>query len=157
MKMFADLMSKVSPSMTRFQWMRRFLRWFVPGLGVKRWVLLALGGMSVLGMGLALLLHELYAFEYTDTNFEAILSVVALRFLPGWARILIIGGLGLAMASYGIWELNRALMRPYMRPGSHVVDKLTEYHRLERGPRIVTMPSGLDRLPAKSYSQASVP
>lgn len=142
MKMFAELMSKINPIMARFQWMRRFLRWFVPGLGVKRWVLLALGGMSVLGMGLALLLHELYAFEYTDNSFEAILSVIALRFLPGWARILIIGGLGFAMASFGIWELNRALMRPYMRPGSHVVDKLTEYHRLERGPRIVAIGGG---------------
>jgi len=126
----------------RLQQTRRFMRWFVPGLGVKRWVLLSLGGMTVLGMGLALFLHELYAIDYVDDNFAAILSVLALRFLPGWARVLIIGGLGLWMASYGIWELNRALMQPYMRPGSHVVDTLTEFHRLERGPRIVAIGGG---------------
>ena len=51
-----------------FQWIRRFLRWFVPGIGVKRWVLLAFGGMTVLGMGLALLLYELYVVEYTNDN-----------------------------------------------------------------------------------------
>ncbi len=125
-----------------FQWIRRFLRWFVPGIGVKRWVLLAFGGMTVLGMGLALLLYELYVVEYTNDNFAAALSALALRFLPGWARVLIIGGLGLAMTAYGIWELNRTLMRPYMLPGSHVVDKLTEFHRLERGPRMVAIGGG---------------
>lgn len=128
--------------MARFQRMRRFLRWFMPGLKVKRWVLLALGGMTVLGMGLALLLYELNYIEYTGDTYAAILSIVALRFLPDWMRVLIIGGLGLWMAVYGIWGLNRALMRPYMRPGSHVVDELTEYHHLERGPRIATIGGG---------------
>ena len=33
-------------------------------------------------------------------------------------------------------------MRPYMRPGSHVVETLTKYHHLERGPRIVTIGGG---------------
>ncbi len=127
---------------TRSQGLRRFIRWFVPGLGVKRWVLLALAGMTVLGMGLALFLHETYVIEYPNDTLLAVLNILALRFLPDWLRILIIGGLGLGMTVFGIWELNRALMRPYMRPGSHVVDKLTEFHRLERGPRIVTIGGG---------------
>lgn len=126
----------------RYQWLRRFMRWFVPGLGVKRWVLVALAGMTVLGMGLALFLHELYVAEQHDDTLFAILYVLALRFLPGWLRALIIGGVGLGMVAYGIWELNRALMRPYMRPGGHVVEKLTEYHRLERGPRIAAIGGG---------------
>jgi uncharacterized cofD-like protein len=128
--------------MERSQWLRRFLRWFVPGIGVKRWVILALGGMTVLGMGLALFLHELYYLEYPNAPLFDFLFIVSLRFLPGWARFLIIGGLGLLMTSYGLWELNRALMRPYMRPGWHVVEKLTDYHRLERGPRIVAIGGG---------------
>jgi uncharacterized cofD-like protein len=126
----------------QFQWLRRFIRWFVPGIGVKRWVLLAFGGMVVLGMGLALLLYELYGVEYTNDNIAATLSILTLSFLPGWARVLIIGGLGLVLTAYGIWELNRALMRPYMLPGSHIVDNLAEYHRLERGPRIVAIGGG---------------
>jgi len=126
----------------RFQRLRRFMGWFVPGLGVKRWVLLALGGMIVLGMGLALFLHETYVMEYPNDTLLTLLSILALRFLPGWLRFLIIGGLGLGMVTYGIWELNRALMRPYMRPGSHVVDKLTEFHHLERGPKVVVIGGG---------------
>jgi len=96
----------------RFQRLRRFMGWFVPGLGVKRWVLLALGGMIVLGMGLALFLHETYVMEYPNDTLLTLLSILALRFLPGWLRFLIIGGLGLGMGTYGIGELNRALMRP---------------------------------------------
>ena len=128
--------------MARSQWLRRFMRWFVPGLGVKRWVLLALGGMTVLGMGFALFLHETYVMGYPNDTMLDILSILALRFLPDWLRFSIIGGLGLLMTAYGIWELNRALMQPYMRPGWHVVDKLTEYRRLERGPKIVTIGGG---------------
>ena len=97
-------------SRTRSQWLRRFLRWFVPGLWVKRWVLLTLAGMIVLGMGLALFLHETYVIEYPNDTLLTVLNVLALRFLPGWLRTLVIGGLGLGMVAYGIWELNRALM-----------------------------------------------
>ena len=38
--------------------------------------------------------------------------------------------------------MNRALMQPYMRPGLHVVDQLTDYRRRGRGPRIVTIGGG---------------
>ena len=90
-------------SRARLQGMRRFMRWFVPGLGVKRWVLLTMAGMSVLGMGLALFLHETYVSEYPNDALFTFLSVLALRFLPSWLRTIIIGGLGLWMVAYGIW------------------------------------------------------
>ena len=126
----------------RFQRLRRLMRWFQPGLGVKRWVFLAMTGTTVLGMGLALFLYDQYVVQKPSDNLQAIPYVLALRFLPGWARTLIIGGLGLGMVAYGIWELNRALMRPYRRSGARVVDTLVEYRRLERGPRIVAIGGG---------------
>jgi len=121
---------------------RRFFLWFKPGLGVKRWFLLAMVGMTLLGVGLAILLLEIYRTESTNQAFLSFLSYLALRFLPRWARIAIFGGLGISMVALGIWELNRSLMQPYMRPGSHVVDRLAEYRRRERGPRIVTIGGG---------------
>lgn len=126
----------------RFQWLRRFLRWFVPGLGVKRWFLLALAGMTLLGVGLAILLLELYRTDSTNQVLLTMLSYASLRFLPRWARALVFGGLGLSLIGFGIWEMNRALMRPYMRPGSHMVDRLTDYRRRGRGPRIVAIGGG---------------
>jgi len=129
-------------NIVRFQGLRRFLRWFVPGLGVKRWFLLALAGMTLLGVGLAILLLDLYRTESTNQTLLTLLSYASLRFLPRWARALVFGGVGLSLIGFGIWELNRALMRPYMRPGSHVVDRLTDYRRRGRGPRIVTIGGG---------------
>ena len=135
-------MSSPQIPITRFQGVRRFLRWFVPGLGVKRWLLLALAGMTLLGVGLAIFLLDLYRTDTTNQTYLTLLSYASLRFLPRWARVLVFGGLGVGMTSLGIWELNRALMRPYMRPGFHVVDQLTDYRRRERGPRIVAIGGG---------------
>lgn len=125
-----------------YQELRRFLRWFTPGLGVKRWLLVALVGMTLLGLGLAMFLLDLYRTESTNLVLLDLLSYVSLRFLPRWARVVIFTGLGAGMVSYGIWQMNRALMRPYMRPGSHVVDQLADYSRRGRGPRIVAIGGG---------------
>jgi uncharacterized cofD-like protein len=44
--------------------------------------------------------------------------------------------------AYGIVRLNRSLLRPFIRPGSTVVDELTNYRQRQRGPRIVTLGGG---------------
>lgn len=131
-----------SQSAARFQRLRRFLRWFTPGLGVKRWLLVALAGMALLGVAIALFLIDLYRTEYTNQAFLTFLSYASLRFLPRWVRVAVFAGLGLGLISFGIWEMNRSLMRPYMRPGSHVVDQLADFNRRGRGPRIVAIGGG---------------
>ena len=40
--------------------LNQFLRWFMPGLGVKRWLLSILAGITLLGVGLAIFLLDLY-------------------------------------------------------------------------------------------------
>ena len=135
-------MKKPWDNMARFQGLRRFLRWFTPGLGVKRWLLVALTGMTLLGVGLAILLLDLYRTESTNQTLLALLSYASLRFMPRWARTVVFGSIGLGLIGFGIWEMNRALMRPYMRPGLHVVDRLTDFRRRGRGPRIVTIGGG---------------
>jgi uncharacterized cofD-like protein len=129
-------------SVARFQGLRRFLRWFTPGLGVKRWFFVALLGITLLGVGLAMFLLDLYRTESVSQAILTFLSYASLRFLPRWLRVFIFVGLGLGMIGFGIWEMNRALMRPYMRPGSHVVDQLADYRRRGRGPRIVAIGGG---------------
>jgi len=136
------MMNSPQSNVARLQRLRRFLRWFAPGLGVKRWFLVALAGMTLLGVGLALVLLDLYRTESTNQVLLTFLSFASLRFLPRWVRVVVFAGLGVGIFAFGIWELNRALMRPYMRPGSHVVDQLTDYRRRGRGPRIVALGGG---------------
>src|SRR5512140_299237 len=105
---------------------RRILSWFVPGLGIKRWIVLILAGVTLLGLGLGLLLLELYRTDSTNSLVLTLLSYASLRFLPRLLRVLIFGGLGIGLVTYGVWRLNRALLRPFMRPGDMVIDQLRD-------------------------------
>jgi len=117
-------------------------RWFAPGLGVKRWYLFILLGVTMLGVGLAMFLLDLYRTDSTNPVLLAILSFASLRFLPRFLRVLIFGGIGVGLVVFSIWRLNNVLLRPYIRPGHPLVDELTNYRRRQRGPRIVTIGGG---------------
>ena len=122
--------------------LREFGRWFAPGLGVKRWLFLVLGGVTLLGVGLAISLLELYRTDSTNQSLLTILSYASLRFLPRAVRVLIFGSLGIGMIVAGIWNLNRTLMLPFLQRGRPLVDELAHYRRRERGPRVVTIGGG---------------
>lgn len=122
--------------------LRLIVRWFAPGLGVKRWYLLVLLGVTMLGVGFALFLLDLYRTESTNPVLITILSYASLRFLPRVLRVLIFGGLGVGLVLFGIWRLNASLLRPYIRPGHPLVNELADYRRRQRGPRIVTIGGG---------------
>jgi uncharacterized cofD-like protein len=111
-------------------------------LGVKRWMLVTLAGLTLLGVGLAILLLEVYRTEYDSPALITFLSYASLRFLPRILRVLIFGGIGLGVFIYGIWGMNRAFLRPFMTPGRNVVDQLAEFNRRTRGPRVVTIGGG---------------
>lgn len=122
--------------------LKRIGRWFAPGLGVKRWYIVILLGVTMLGVGLAIFLLDLYRTDSTNPILLEILSFASLRFLPRVLRVLIFGGLGIGVVVYGIWRLNNSLLRPYVRPGRPLVEELANYRRRERGPRIVTIGGG---------------
>ena len=124
------------------QGVREIGLWFAPGLGVKRWLLIVLLGITMLGVGLAFFLLDLYRTESTNPFFLEILSVSSLRFLPRFLRIGIFGSLGIGLVVYGTYRLNRALLRPFIRPGHAIVDELTNYRLRQRGPRIVAIGGG---------------
>jgi uncharacterized cofD-like protein len=117
------------------------LRWFVPGLGVKRWFLMILTGVTLLGLGLAILLLNIYRTA-TVPAVQGILSIISLEALPRLARVLIFGGFGVGFIAWGIAGLNRSLLTPFMRPGTRLVDQISDYRRRERGRRIVAIGGG---------------
>ncbi len=114
-----------------FQWIKRKLRWLLPGLGVKRWLLLILLGTTLLGLGFAVLVLDVYR-NAPDTWWLPILSYLSLRFLARPLRALIFGGIGLALVGWGVWGLNRALLAPFTRPGQPILDTVTT---IVSGPR----------------------
>lgn len=117
-------------------------RWFKPGLGVKRWFLFVLLGITMLGIGLAILLLEIYRTQSTNNLLLAFLFYASLSFLPRVVRVLIFAGLGVGLVIFGVLRLNRSLLRPFIRPGRTVVDELATFRQLERGPRVVAIGGG---------------
>jgi uncharacterized cofD-like protein len=122
--------------------LRGLTRWFKPGLGVKRWFLLVLLGITMLGVGLALFLLEIYRTQSSNNILLTILFYASLSFLPRELRIFIFAGIGVGLVAYGTLRLNRSLLGPFLHPGSDVVDELTTFRQLERGPRIVAIGGG---------------
>jgi uncharacterized cofD-like protein len=138
----ATLPTMEKPGKHRDRRLAEFARWFVPGLGIKRWMFLILAGVTLLGVGTGILLLDFYRTDTTNPALLAVLSYASLRFLPRLARVLIFGALGASVVGYGIWRLNRALLRPFVRPGKALVDQLASFRRLERGPRVVAIGGG---------------
>src|SRR5512145_1843393 len=84
-------------------------RWLMPGLGVKRWFFFVLLGTTLIGVGLAVLVLEIYRTA-PDTWWLPWLSAVSLRWLARPLRSLIFGGLGVGWILFGMWGFNRSLV-----------------------------------------------
>jgi uncharacterized cofD-like protein len=115
--------------------------WLIPGIGVKRWFLFILLGTTLIGIGLGVVILDIYR-NAPESWWLPILSWTSLRFLPRPLRALIFTGLGGGLILFGILELNRALMSPFLRPGRRVVDTLRVHRQRERGPHIVAIGGG---------------
>lgn len=124
-----------------WDWIKSNFRWFIPGLGVKRWVILTLIGTTLSGVGLAILVLDIYRTS-PDTWWLPILSAASLRFLARPVRAIIFGGIGLGLIMGGILGLNRAIIKPFIKPGRTVVETISNHRKRERGARIVAIGGG---------------
>jgi uncharacterized cofD-like protein len=116
-----------------------FLRWAYPGLGVKRWLLVAIAGILLLVNGIDRYLvaigFDLHANELVD-------SFVDDYFSPGYlAWIFII--LGIVLIFFGIRQWLRAILRASALGGANesILDALYEM-RLRNGYKIVAIGGG---------------
>ena len=98
-------------------------------------------GITLIAVGFAVALLDFYRTA-PDAWWLPLLSAASLRFLARPLRAIIFGGLGISFIVFGIWELNRSLVSPFLRPGHHMVDVLREHRQRERGPRIVAIGGG---------------
>ena len=120
---------------------RRELQWFRPGLGYKRWLILVFLGTTLLSVGLALVLLDVYR-NAPDTWWLPVISTLSLRFLDRPIRVIIFGGIGVVLVMVGIWGSNRSLLRPFVPPGKPLIEALETYRRRDRGPRVVVIGGG---------------
>ncbi len=118
-------------------------RWLRLGIGVKRWILVAFVGLTLLALSGALALRQFYREVDVEGPVQGLISLVTLQFLPYWARALgalIVGG---SLFAYGSIRVVRALLGPFTESAEEpLVDLVYRRRLLARGPRIVAIGGG---------------
>jgi uncharacterized cofD-like protein len=106
---------------------------------VKRWLLLLLAGTTVVGLGVAYLLREVYV----NWTFPPVFYYVTLQFIGRAWRGLLFGLLGLGAIAIAIYQLNRSLLAAFLRPGQQdVAETVYKHWQRDRGPKIVAIGGG---------------
>jgi uncharacterized cofD-like protein len=119
---------------------RRFTipRWLYPGMHLKRWLLLLFVGITVLSLGAAILLVDLYR-RLPDDSFVFVITGAS---LDRPIRALLVATGGLLITGIGVWGLMRSIVSPFIARGGSVMEVLYTKRYLARGPRIVAIGGG---------------
>ncbi len=117
-----------------------FIKWFYFGMHIKRWLLLLLVGVAVMGLGFGYFLREVYG-TYT---FPAWVYYATLQFVPRYIRGALFLVASMAIISFAIWKLNQSLLSAFIRPerNESIVDIIYNHRYLRRGPKIVVVGGG---------------
>ncbi|WP_420643639.1 gluconeogenesis factor YvcK family protein [Candidatus Leptofilum sp.] len=123
---------------------KRFLffsssRWFVPGMGLKRWLLLLGVGTAVASLGLVNLLFLLERQSWLPIS---VYDLLTLQFLPAPWQIVLPLLLGGMLIVWAVLRLGRALTAPFQIPDDSVAERIYEHSRRRRGPNIVAIGGG---------------
>jgi uncharacterized cofD-like protein len=119
-----------------------FLKWFYPGMHIKRWLALMAIGVAIMTFGLAYILREAYISGFTFPGFVYYLT---LQFIPRYVR----GGMFMFSAGclilYSVWKLSHSIVSAVMpnRDGNEsIVSMIYNQRALRRGPKIVAIGGG---------------
>jgi uncharacterized cofD-like protein len=119
-----------------------FLKWFYPGMHIKRWLLLIVIGVAIMTFGLSYIVREAYLTGFT---FPGFMYYVTLQFIPRYIRgaMFMVGAGGLII--FSIWQLNHSLISvlvPNRNPSESIVNTIYNQRFLRRGPKIVAIGGG---------------
>ncbi len=113
--------------------------WLIPGLQVKRWFLLMLFGIVLIGLGVGFVLVEIYR----EAPLPEIFYYLTLQFLSRPMRAMLVGSMGAVAFLYGWYRLNRTLMQTARGNDTQpLVRKLVQQRIISQGPRIVAIGGG---------------
>ncbi|MDI3280281.1 MAG: YvcK family protein [Bacillota bacterium] len=120
------------------QFWRRW-RWLSPGLGIKRWLAVFVGGLLLLGAGVGLVAAREVARQWVQRH----LPLPGLG--SGWAMVtlgLLAAGAGVQVMGYGVRQLVGSVARALLPERGQALELLYERRQLSRGPRIAVVGGG---------------
>lgn len=114
-------------------------KWLTVGMNIKRWLVLLFLGVTVLSLGFAYFLVNLYRSQAVPPVFY----YITLQFIPRLYRALLFGAIGVGMIVIAVYKLNQSLLEAFRSPGqSKLVDVIYRHRRRERGPKVVAIGGG---------------
>jgi uncharacterized cofD-like protein len=119
-----------------------FLKWFYPGMHIKRWLALTIIGVAMMTFGLSYIVREAYLSGFTLPDF---MYYVTLQFIPRYVRGAAYMGAALGLVIFSIWKLNESLISvlvPNRDRTESLVNTIYTQRFLRRGPKIVAIGGG---------------
>jgi uncharacterized cofD-like protein len=113
-------------------------KWLYWGLGVKRWLVLLMLGVTLLGLGLAYVLVTIYR----ESPLPDVFYYLTLQFIDRTVRGVLFGALGIGLVAISVLKLSESLLSPFVEPDTDIVDKLYRKRARLRGPKIVAIGGG---------------
>ncbi len=114
-------------------------RWFVPGLGVKRWLLLMLIGLATLGLGIGYVQVQVYR----QADVPEVFYYLTLQFVPRIGRAILFLAFGIGAFVVGLVRFNATLLDVARGTDRQpLIDKLWQQRIGVLGPRVVAIGGG---------------
>jgi uncharacterized cofD-like protein len=120
-------------------------RWLTPGIGIKRWLLVAFGGLLLLALAAAHVIRQATRDLQPGGIAQVVLDAVTFQFLPYPIRGLLVGLVGGGLFILGSLRVIRTLMAPFRSAGEGeqpLVEVIYQKRFLARGPRVVAIGGG---------------
>ncbi len=115
------------------------VRWFTPGMHVKRWLLLLMGSIVLISLGVSYALRNFYE----RGRFPSEAYWITLQFIqkPFRAALFVVVGISILLLAF--YKLSRSILGPFL-PGHTrgLAEIIYNYRNLQRGPHIVTIGGG---------------
>lgn len=120
-------------------WMNA-LKWLIPGMQIKRWLLLLMIGIAIISLGIGYFLRQVYE-SYTFPDF---VFYFTLQFLPRYVRGALFMLAGVGFVGVAILQLNRSVLSAFIPEGrdDDLVDVIYYQRYLRRGPKVVAIGGG---------------
>jgi uncharacterized cofD-like protein len=114
-------------------------RWLQLGMGVKRWLLLLMVGITAISFAIAYVLRDVYvAWALSPAAYY-----LTLQFLPRAIRLSSLAVVGLGLVVLAIYKLSRSLLAAFVHPGQQsIAEVVYRYRQRGRGPKVVAIGGG---------------
>ena len=118
----------------------RVVRWFTPGLHVKRWLVLLMVGMVLISLGIGYALANVYRSGFT---LPRIFFYLTLQFMPRFVRASLFLALGLSIILFALYKLTQSVLGPFLPGRDRALSEIIyNYRFLQKGPRVVSLGGG---------------